>query len=485
MDLKQKTINGLFWSFVDNSASLGFNFIIGIILARILTPREFGLIGMITIFIVIAQAFIDSGFALALIRKQDCTQRDYSTIFYFNLGVGIVLFLTLYFLAGSISNFFNESELKPLLQVLGLIIIIGPLGTIQSTILTKKINFKLQTKITVIASVISGIIGIAMALKGFGVWSLVARTLSRTAIITILLWIWISWKPVLVFCKASFKELFSFSYKLILSRLLDVIFKNSYYLVIGKYFSASDLGYYTRADQFKNLTSTNLSWIIERVSYPVLSSIQDDSERLLRTYTKIIKITMFATFILMMGLASVAEHMIITLIGEKWLPSAIFLQLLCVEGMFYPMQALNLSILQVKGRSDLFLRLEIIKKTLMVPVIFLGIMFNIKVMLFGMIVLSIISLYISSYYSGKLIGYAFKDQFLDILPSFFIAIIIAGSSFMFGQIINSSSLVMLIGQSLFIAITTVVVGELLKLEEYLYIKKTLIKQLQKYRSSKN
>jgi teichuronic acid exporter len=478
LSLKQKTINGLFWSFIDNFSTLGFQFIIGIILARILSPREFGLIGIVTVFVVILQAFIESGFKLALIRKQNCTQKDYSTVFYFNLVLGIFLFAVLFFSAGSLSDFFDEPELKPLVKVLGLTLIIDSFGIIQRAIISKQIDFKIQTKVTVISSIVSGIIGIGMALYGFGVWSLVARTIISRVIISVLLWIWVRWQPVLIFCKTTFLELFSFSYKLILSRLMDVVFKNIYYVVVGKYFSASDLGFYTRADSFKNLSSTNLSWIIERVSYPVLSKLQDDNEKLVSSYQKIIKITMYATFIVMCALAAIAEPFIITLIGEKWLPSVVFLQLLSIEGMFYPLHALNLNMLQVKGRSDLYLRIEIIKKALAVPVIILGIFTSIKIMIIGMIVLTIICLYISTYYSGKLVGYSFKHQIVDILPSLIVALSIAGAAWGIGQVLNFNYTLILIIQIVFILFATIVVGEGLKQKEYLYIKNTVLKEIQ-------
>ena len=353
MSLKQKTITGLLWSFIDTFAGQGISFIVGIILARILSPREFGLIGMITIFIAVSQSFIDSGFSSALIRKKDCSQTDYSTIFYFNLMVGIIFYVILFISAGAISSFFKEPQLYMILKVLGLGLILNAFGIIQRTILTKEINFKLQTKISLVASIGSGAVAISMALSNYGVWSLVVLTLGKVGLNSLFLWIWAKWKPLFVFSKKSFIELFSFGSKLLLSGLIDTIYRNVYYLIIGKFFSAAELGYYTRADQFQTLPSSNLNGVISRVSYPILSSIQDEPERLKSNYKKLIRSTMFLTFFLMLGLAAVAKPMVLTLIGEKWLPSVIYLQMLCFVGMQYPLHSLNLNILQVKGRSDL------------------------------------------------------------------------------------------------------------------------------------
>jgi len=479
LSLKQKTISGLLWSFIDQFANLGITFIAGIILARILSPREFGLIGMITIFFAVSNSFINSGFGSALIRKNDCTQTDYSTVFFFNLCAGVLLFIALFFSASAISNFFNEPQLKPIVQVLGLVPIIESLTLIQRTILTKRIDFKLQARISVIASIGSGIIAITMAYKGFGVWSLVAQQLSRQALNSAFLWLWNKWKPMLVFSKQSFKELFGFGSKLLISGLIDTIYRNVYYLVIGKYFSAQDLGYYTRADQFKAIPSQHLNGIIGRVSYPVLSSIQNDIPRLKANYQKLIRSTMFITFILMFGMAAVAEPMIITLIGEKWRPSIIYLQMLCFVGMMYPLQALNLNMLQIQGRSDLFLKLEIIKKILAVPTIIAGIFWGIKIMIAGMMINTLIAYYLNSYWSGKMIGYSTKQQIGDILPSFSLALIMAAVVYILGLILPFPTVWVLIIQLSAGALFIYVASELIKFRDYVFIKEMILEKIKK------
>ena len=481
VELKQKTLKGLFWSFVDNFAKLGVQFVVGIILARLLSPREFGLIGMLTIFIAVSQAFVDSGFGRALIRKKSCSSVDYSTVFYFNMVVAIVLYLALFFSAGFIASFFDEPELELLVKVLGLGIILNSFAIIQHTILTRDINFRVQANVTVIASVGSGAIAITMAALGFGVWSLVVLTLSRFFLNSLFLWVWSNWKPDLIFSKDSFTDLFSFGSKLMLSSLIDTAYQNIYLLVIGKYFSASDLGYYTRADQFRKLPSQNIMAVINRVSYPVLSSIQDEHERLKTNYQKLIRSTMFVTFVLMLGMAAVAKPMIITLIGEKWLPSVSYLQLLCFVGMFYPLQALNLNMLNVKGRSDIFLKLEIIKKIFAVPVIIVGVIWGIHAMILGMIIQTLIAYYLNSYYSGRFIGYSTLQQVKDVLPSFIFALAINAVVYSLNYILSFEAWTMLIIEIALGGILVITLGELLRMKDYLYLKNIIKEQLVKKR----
>ncbi|MDB9913113.1 lipopolysaccharide biosynthesis protein [Flavobacteriaceae bacterium] len=474
-NLKKKTVKGLFWSFFDSFSNAGVQFLVGIILARVLSPREFGLIGLLTVFIAVSQSFVDSGFSRALIRKKNCTQIDYSTIFYFNLVIAVLFYFILFISANEVSTFFKEPQLEILLKVLGLGLILNGFGIIHRTILIKNINFKLQTKISLIASLSSGVIAILMAFWGYGVWSLVALTLSRFGLSSLFLWILTKWKPLRVFSKKSFKELFSFGSKLLLSGLIDTIYNNIFYLIIGKYYSPIQLGYYTRAEQFQALPSQNLSGMISKVTYPVLSSIQDDIPKLKLAYRKIIRSTMLIAFILMLGMAALAKPMILVLIGENWLPAVIYLQMLCFVGMFYPLHALNLNMLQVQGRSDLYLRLEIIKKILSVPIIILGVFYGIKTMIFGMIINTIIAFYINSYFSGKMLGYSSLQQLKDISPSFIIASLVGGGVFILNFLGIKSVLLLLIIQVITGAILTVVICELTRFSDYRYIKAIFFK----------
>jgi len=470
MSLKKKTISGLFWSFIDNTALIGISFIVGIILARLLSPKEYGLLGMLAIFISISQSFIDSGFSQALLRKQNCTPADYSTVFYFNIIVSISFYLILFTCAKPIGNFFHEPILKNLIRVLGLGLIINSFTLIQSTQLTKRIDFKLQAKISFISSISSGIISIYMAYTGWGVWSLVVSALVRYSISSFSLWFWSNWKPIWHFSINSLKELFSFGSKLLVSGLIDIIFRNAFTMVIGIYYTAVELGYYTRADQFQSLPSSNLQTIIGRVSLPVLLTIQDDIPRLKQAYQKIIRSTMFISFILMLGMAAIARPLVLTLIGEKWEPCIIYLQMLCFIGMLYPLQAINLDMLQIQGRSDLFLRLEIIKKALAVPIIIIGIFWGVKAMILGMLLLSLIGLYLNSYWSGRFIKYSFFDQLKDILPSFILALIINLIVFSETFFIPAKPLLLLIIQLITGAALTVGLGEIFCFKDYIYIK---------------
>ena len=479
MTLKEKTLAGLLWSSIDNFSHQGITFIVGIVLARLLTPREFGLIGMTTIFIAISQSFIDSGFTQALIRKKNCTQIDYSTVFYFNIVISVLLYIILFTAAGAIGQFFSEPQLKLILQVLGISLIINSFAIIQRARLTKRIDFKLQTKISVLAAIGSGTIGISMAYAGYGVWSLVIKTLAGFTLNSFFLWLWNKWKPSFTFSWHSFSAMFSFGSKLLVSGLINTTYRNIFLLIIGKYFSATDLGFYTRADQFKKLASQNITGVVQRVSYPVLSTIQDDVTRLRFAYQRLIKSTMLITFLLMMGLAAISEALIITLIGEQWLPSVIYLQLLCFAGMFFPLHAINLNMLNVQGRSDLFLRLEIIKKILAAPVIIIGILYGIEVMILGMIFISFIAFFLNSYYSGKNIGYSSLRQIQDILPSFYLAVFVGGVVFLIGKLLNTSFQITLIIQLFLGLFMTIVIAELLKMESYLYIKRIVLEELLK------
>lgn len=485
MGLKEKTISGMTWSFIDNISVQSLRFGIGIILARLLTPKQFGVIGMIAIFISVSSTFIDSGFTQAIIRKKDAEQRDYSTVFYFNIAISILFYLILFFLSPAISSFFNEPILTLIIKVLGLGLIVDALAIIQRARLTKQINFKLQTKISVISNLFSGGIGIFLALKGYGVWSLVAKMLFQKIFNTVLLWIWNRWKPTFEFSIISFKAMFAFGSKLLLSGLLNTIYQNAYYFIIGKFFSAAELGYYTRADQFKKLPSENITTVIQRVSYPVLASIQDDVKKLRDSYRRLIKSTMFLSFFLMINLAAVAKPLTIFLIGEKWMPSVIYLQLLCFSGLLYPLHAINLNMLNVQGRSDLFLKLEIIKKILAVPVIVVGVLYNITLMIIAMMINSFIAFFLNSYYSGKKIGYSSLDQLKDIYPSFLFSLFIGSIVFLLGFFLNYSYLTILLIQILASCTLFFSLSELFKFKEYKYLKKTIMDRVKAYHERKN
>lgn len=421
--IKDKTVKGVGWSAIDSIAGNSVSFIIGIILARLLTPDDYGLIGIIAIFTAICNCFINAGFGSALIRKNDATEEDYNTVFVCNLTISIILYIILFFSAPLIAIFFSRQELTSLIRVSILGLIIGAFAIVQRTRLTKRIDFKSQTKVTIVSTFLRGIVGIYTAFIGWGVWALVSQEIVAGIVSTILLCFYNRWIPRFKFSMKSFQELFGFGSKLLVSGLLDTLWREMYQVIIGKCYTPATLGQYTRATMFSNLFSSNLTGIVQRVSYPVLSTIQDDIPRLKNGYKRIIKSSMFITFCSMLMLASVAKPMILVLIGEKWLQSATFLQIVCFSSMLYPLHAINLNMLQVQGRSDLFLSLEIVKKTIAIGPLVLGIFVNIYWMLWGSVIISFISYYLNAYYSGSFLNYSLKDQIKDIFPGFTIALL--------------------------------------------------------------
>lgn len=476
-NLKTNAVNGFIWSFIDNFSVQFSQFIIGILLARLLDPEDFGLIGMMVIFITISQWFISSGFGQALIRKNDANQRDYSTIFLFNIFIGLCLYLVLFLLAPLISVFFREPQLVELIRVYALSLIIISTSIIQITQLTKRLDFKLQTKISIISSLTSGVIAILLAYNGYGVWSLVYKLLIDFGLRSILLWVYNSWRPSLIFDFNSFKELFGFGSKLLLRGLIYTVFNNIYYIIIGKYFSAAQLGFYTRAEQFNRLPSSNINKVINKVSYPVLSKLQDDEIALKRTYKKIYTTLVFITSSAMLILAAISEPLIIITIGEKWRPSIEMLQLLCFVGLLYPLADFNLTILKVRGKSGVILKLEIVKRILSIPVIILGIYFGIKVLILAMIALSLLEVLINAHFSGRQISYSLKEQIIDNLPNFLIALIVGGSTYLLVNNLNLTPLYLLIISGILACLVIVITCEILRNQSYLYLKDIIKEKL--------
>lgn len=429
------------------------------------------------IFFAVSTSLIDSGFGDALVRKKDCNDEDYNTAFYFNLAIGILLFLVLFFSAPLIADFFSEPQLINIIRVLSFTTIITSLGIVQSADLVKKIDFKTRTKISLISNVSSSIIAITLAYKGFGVWSLVVRQFLTNLIGTTTLWFYNKWLPKIKFSAKAFKELFSFGSKMLASGLLNTFFNNIYYLIIGKYFSAQILGYYTRATSFANLPSLSINSVIQRVSYPVLVNINDDDVRLKAGFKKLIKNTMFITFVFMIGLAAIAEPLIITLIGEKWRLSIHFLQLISFSLILYPLQSLNLNVFLIKGRSDLYLKMEVLKKILILPVILIGIIYSIELMIFAMIVHSIITYLVVSKYSGKFLGYSIVEQVRDILPAVIIAVINGVLLYVINYFLTVAPIFTLLSQLFIGSIFIIIVCELVKLDPYLEIKEIVISKI--------
>lgn len=444
--LKHKTFIGILWSFTDLITNRGMQFILQIILARLLLPEHFGLIGMVVILIAISGTIIDSGFSQALIRDKDVSQIDYSTIFYFNLLIALFLYTVFFISAGWISAFFSEPQLVNIIRVLSLILIIDALGIIQNVVLVKKVDFKTITKANVIGVLVSSAITIVMALSGYGVWSLVVNMVILEFVQTAFLWIFNKWIPSLTFSIHSLRKYFKFGYKLLLSGLLDTFYNNLYFLLIGRFYSTAQLGFYTNASRLSDLASHSVTSTVQRVSYPVLSSIQDDEVRLRSGFRKLIRMSAFINFPLLVGLAAVATPLYSLLFGDKWLPSVTYLQLLCFAGMFYPLHAINLNILQVKGRSDLFLLIEIIKKTVFTILILLSLYFKLGILgLIGATVVnSHLSFFINTYFSAKEIAYSTTSQMKDLFPTYVISLIMGGAVYLLGNLLSVDNLFLLL-----------------------------------------
>lgn len=423
--LKDKTVKGVGWSAIDNVAQYAVSFVVSIVLARLLSPDDYGLLGIIAIFTAVCSAIIDGGLASALIRKKNVTEDDYNTIFILNLAMSFVLYTIIFLCSPLIASFFGREELVSLTRVSSLTMIIGALAIVQQTRLTKRIDFKTQTKITIIASIISGVVGIFMAIIGFGVWALVAQSLTSQTLRTILLWFYNRWMPRLRFSIKSFKELFGFGWKLMVSQLLNTLWQELYQVVVGKFYSPSTLGQYTRAKGFSQLFSKNITSVVQRVTYPVLSEIQEDKDRLKGAYRRIIKLSIFITAISMFMLGAVSEPLLYCLIGPKWHEASTYLPLICIAGSLYPLQAINLNMLQVQGRSDVYLSLEIVKKIIALGPLFVGAFVGILPMLYVNLLTSIICFFLNSYYSGKWLDYSSWDQLRDVAPSYGIATFLA------------------------------------------------------------
>ena len=432
--LKQKTTKGLFWSSVERFSNQGVSFIFSIILARILAPSDFGIIAMIGIFFAVAQSFVDSGFSNALVRKTDRREEDLSTCFYFNIGVGIVAYIVLFLIAPFIADFYNQPILSPIIRITGFGVVLNSLCVVQQALFTIKIDFKSQAKVTLSATIISGIVGVVLAYQGYGVWALVWQGVVLSLVRMGLLWLMSKWRPTTGFSKSSFNYLFGYGSKLLASGLLDTIYNNIYPIVIGKFYTPAQLGNYSRALSFAQLPSSNITSILQRVTFPVLSTIQDDLPRLQTNYRRLLKLSAFIVFPLMMGLAAVAFPLIRVVLTPKWEGCSLYLQIICFALMWYPIHAINLNLLQVKGRSDLFLRLEIIKKIVGVCIMCITIPLGITAMCIGMVVSSLISLFINTHYTGKLIYVGYIKQMRDLLPIFINSLIMGGIVYLCIQI---------------------------------------------------
>lgn len=414
--LKDKTVKGVFWSAFNRFSTQGIGFVFNIIIARMLLPEDYGVVAMLGVFMAVSSCFVDSGFANALIRKPDRTEDDFSTVFYYNLAVALLFYALLWFAAPYIADFYDKPILTDIARIVALGLIIGVLQSVMSVKLTIALDFKTMAKISVPANLLTGILGLWMAYSGYGVWALVYPNLIVGIFNVFMYWWYVRWLPSLVFSWKSFKAMFSYGSKLLASSLLDTIYGNISIIVVGKFYSAAQLGLYSKAFGLASLPSSNITGIMQKVTFPVLSSIQNEDKRLESAYRRFIRMSAFIVFPLMLGLSAVADPFVRILLTDKWEGTIYFFQIICFAMMWYPVHAINLSLLQVKGRSDFFLKLEVIKKIQGLIILSITIPMGLVAMCYGSVVGSLISLVWNTYYTKKIIGYGYFNQMRDIMP---------------------------------------------------------------------
>ncbi len=479
MSLRKQATSGMVWTFAQQFGNQIVGFIVSMILARILLPEEFGLIGMIAIFISIGQALINSGLTQSLIRSKELDQEDFSTVFFFNLFASTLIYILIFFLAPLISNFYDQDILTPLVRLYCITFIIGAFASVQRARLTKNMNFKTQTIIAIPSTIFGGIVGVSMAYMNYGVWSLVWSNIASSVLVTTQFWIYSKWSPSFIFNLAKFKDHFNFGYKLTLSSLLTKIFDNIYLIVIGKFFSANQVGFYTRAETMKQLPVTNISNTLNKVTYPLFASIQDDDLRLKRVYKQLMQMVVFVIAPTLMFLAVLAEPTFRFLFTEKWLPAVPYFQILCATGILYPIHAYNLNILKVKGRSDLFLKLEVIKKIIIVITIVLALQFGILALLYGQVFTSIMAFFVNTHYTGKYINYTAWEQSKDIIPILLLAVISGAVIFILDhylKIYGQIDFIRILGGSLVGLMVYLAFAKILRFNSLNDIKKLIIKR---------
>lgn len=427
-----KTFNSIIWSSIERFSVQGVQFILSFVIARKLLPSDYGLIAMLGIFMAVAQTFIDSGFSNALIQKQNRSNKDYSTVFYFNIVIAVILYGVMVGCAPYIAAFYKEPLLRNIILWVGLNFVINSFTTVQRAKLTIELNFKVQAYISLSAVILSGSAAVYMAYNNFGVWTLVYQSLLNSLINMLLLWIFARWHPLFVFSKSSFKELFSFGSKLLGGAILHTLYTNLYTLIIGKVFSSTDLGFYNRAFTLTQYPSTNITGIMTRVTYPIECQIQHDDEKLQEKYFTFIRQTAFIVFPLMIGLAAISEPLIKIVLTEKWMGSVPYIQIMCFAYMWDPIMRMTWDLLNVKHRSDYSLRSEIIKKLTAFSILFITIPFGIKVMCIGLIGYSIADLIIITQFVKRLLPkVTFASIARQLMPSFLLAVIMGICTYLY------------------------------------------------------
>lgn len=419
----QKTISNFLWRFAERSGAQLVTFIVSIVLARILSPEDYGTIALVTVFITILQVFVDSGLGTALIQKKNADDLDFSSVFYFNFVVCIVLYIGMFFVAPIIAEFYNDNSLVPIIRVISLTIVISGVKGIQQSYVSRNMLFKRFFFATLGGTIFSAFLGISLAYVGFGVWSIVAQQLSNTTIDTLILWITVKWRPKKIFSWERLKGLLSFGWKLLVSSLLDTVYNNLRNLIIGKVYSSADLAYYNQGDKFPRLIVTNINSSIDSVLLPTIASAQDDREQVKKMTRRAIKTSTYVMAPLMMGLAFCATSIVRLILTEKWLPCVPYLQIFCITYMFWPIHTANLNAINAMGRSDYFLKLEIEKKSIGMILLLTTMHFGVMIMAYSLLISTVTSMIINSWPNKELLGYSFKEQIIDIFPGIAMALL--------------------------------------------------------------
>ncbi len=426
-ELKKKAFSGFVWSFAEKIGSQLTGFLITLLLARLLTPEDFGLVAMSTVFYAIARVLIDGGLRDSLIQQKESTQIDYNTVFFFNASAGILIYILVFFLAPFIADFYGYPQLVLIIRVLGINILVYAFVIVQMASLTKKLEFKLLLKISLPSTIISGAIGLLCAWRGLGVWALIIQMVLESVIYTVLLWVIVKWRPTLEFSLVTFKYHVVHGSRLVFVDILNVLYRNIYPIVIGKFYNTSLVGFFNRADTFKSFTYNNTTGLIQTVSYPVLAQLQNDDELLKRAYRKILQSTLIVVLPVCVLLITLSEQIISFLLTDKWLPAAPMLMILTLVNVLLPFNAMNLNVLKIKRRADLLVRVEIFNKVLLLILIGISLTIGFYYVLWSSVVMAVIALFTYNYYSNKLIRYSIKEQLNDILP-FLMAFIISISA---------------------------------------------------------
>jgi O-antigen/teichoic acid export membrane protein len=474
---RNKIFGSLIWKLLERAGTQGIQFIVQIVLARLLAPGQFGTIAIVMVFIHLAQVFVQSGFSTALIQKKNADDEDFSTIFYLSIGIAGILYLIIYFSAPFISSFYRDPILVPVLRILSVILFSGALNAVQNAYIARNLLFKKLFKSSVGAIIISGILGVIAAYYGLGVWALVIQQLVNQIAISVIMWNTVKWRPKLVFSILKVRELFSFGWKLLVSSLLNVFYLEIRTLLIGRLFSSSALGFYNRGEQFPKLIVNNINGSVQSVMLPTLSAQQDNRKRAKEMMRRAIVTSSFLIFPMMIGMAVVAEPLVVIVLTEKWLPAVPFLQIFSISYALIPIHTANLQAINAMGRSDVFLKLEMIKEVIGLAILVITIPFGVYAIAIGQVVSGIIATFLNAYPNRRLLDYHYKDQFMDIIPSFFIALIMGSVVYTFNylDIAAWQILVMQVfgGMTIYIGL-----AKIFKLESFGYLVNTL-KELMK------